>query len=122
MADDDGVYRVPLSPVTSSNLAALGYDDDKHILAIEFQSGGIYHYAGVSADTALDLLHAESIGRFYQQHIKGKYQGQKMTGACPACGWTGYVGATCSDCGTAQHVEDLHREARNDQATAGGAR
>lgn len=103
---DDGVYRIPMLPVSSSNLASVGYDDEKRILSVEFQNGGIFHYAGISADLALDLVNAESIGRFYHQHIRGKFEGAKMTGPCPNCGYTGYIGATCSDCGTEKHIDE----------------
>ena len=111
---DDGVFRIPSFPVSSSNIAAIGFDDEKRILAIEFKSGSIYHYAGVSADLALDLVHADSIGRFYAQKIKGKFTGQKMTGHCPNCGVQARVGETCPDCGTATIQDDPLKESQHE--------
>ena len=107
---EDGVYRIPTNPVSSSNIAEIGFDDDKQILAVVFKSGAIYHYAGVSADLALDFLHAPSIGRFYSTQIKGKFTGQKMTGHCPRCGIQARVGEECPDCGCDLIAEDPPKE------------
>jgi len=119
---DDGVYRIPAFPVSSSNIHAIGFDDEKKILAVEFKSGGIYHYAGVEPDLALDLVNAESVGRFYSQNIKGKFQGQKMTGPCENCGVNGRIGETCLDCGTAKHVDaNPERNSSDDRPTENAA-
>ncbi len=104
MADD--VYRIPAHPVSSSNIHAIGYDEPKRVLAVEFKSGSIYHYADVPPELAIDLVNAESIGRFYHANIKGKLAGQKMTGHCPACGIQARVGEVCPDCGTALIADD----------------
>lgn len=121
MADDPlTVYKIPLHAVRSSNIAALGYDDAKQILAVQFMSGEVFHYAGISDDLATQLLQAESIGKFYHSTIRGKFQAQKMTGPCPECGDSGYVGETCADCGTAFY-QDSQQEARSDESgTAAG--
>ena len=113
MAEADGVYRIPTHPVSSSHIAQIGYDDDKHVLAVVFPNGVIYHYAGVTADQALDLLHAPSIGSFYNQQIKGKFPGQKMTGHCPRCGVQARVGEVCPDCGCDLIAADPFKEKVN---------
>lgn len=110
----DDVFRIPAFPVSSSNIHAIGYDEDKRILAIEFHAGTVYHYADVSPELAIDLVNAPSIGRFYNQNIKGKLQGQKMTGHCPNCGIQARVGETCPDCGTARIVDDKPKEAHDE--------
>lgn len=97
-------YRIALNPVSSSNIQAIGFDDEKKILAVQFHSGAIFHYAGVEPDLALDLVNADSIGRFYTKNIKGKFTGAKMTGPCSACEAEGYLGQPCA-CG-----EGVHRE------------
>lgn len=114
----DDVFRIPAFPVSSSNIQAIGYDEDKRILAVEFKSGSIYHYADIGADLALDLVNAESIGRFYSQHVRGKFTGQKMTGHCPACGIQARVGELCPDCGTAEIVDDKPKEGSDGATTA----
>jgi hypothetical protein len=118
----DTAIKIPLEPVVSSNLAAYGYDGPKQILAVEFKGGDIFHYAGVPLEVALAFLQAESKGSFYAQQIRGKYQGQKMTGHCPACGALGWVGDRCEDCGTAEVAADPYtpKEHKHDESAAAG--
>lgn len=91
--------KIPLVPVTSSNLAAIGYNPAKQILAVEFKSGAIFHYAGVTPALRMNLMAAESRGSFFAREIRGKFQGEKMTGPCLDCGATGWIGERCEDCG-----------------------
>ena len=105
-----GPYKIPLEPVTSSNIAALGYDAEKQILAVQFASGEVYHHAEVSPEAASALATAESIGRHYGKHIRGKFASEKRTGGCPACAGRGYVGEICQECGCADVVADPPKE------------
>lgn len=59
--------------VESSNIAKVGYDQTKKVLSIQFESGKTYNYAGVPENVVLDLLFAESIGKYFNQEIKNKY-------------------------------------------------
>ena len=95
--------RIIMEPVTSSNLDAAGYDPQRKILAVQFKSGMIYHYAGVEPDLAFELYAAESKGRFYSAHIRGKFSAQRMTGPCAQCGDEGWIGDRCSACGAADY-------------------
>ena len=61
--------------LSSSNIKAIMQDEDG--LNIEFQSGAIYHYAGVPDETAQGLLHASSPGRYFQNFIKDDYTGER---------------------------------------------
>jgi len=121
----DEPIRIPRFPVSSSSIAAIGYLEAKKILAVEFAGGGVMHYAGVEPETAVDLLNADSIGRFYATMIRGKYWADKMTGRCPACGALGWIGDRCDDCGTAtftreeRKVRGQHESATDDSAEAG---
>ena len=63
-----------LEPVTSSNLAAIGYDADTYTLTIEFRSGGTYEYLDVPEDVYLGLKHASSHGQYFQSEIRGRYR------------------------------------------------
>lgn len=91
--------RIPLEPLVSSNISAGGYDPDKKILAIEFKSGDIFHYAGVELEVATAFYCAESKGTYYGKNIRGKFTGEKMTGPCGACGAVGWIGDRCDECG-----------------------
>lgn len=65
---------IPRSPIEkSSNVAAAGYDPVTQTLAVEFKNGGIYHYAGVSAQQFQALQHADSFGKHLAAHIRGKH-------------------------------------------------
>lgn len=101
--------RISLNGVMSSLLSAVGYNREKQILAVEFSSGAIFHYAGVPPDLFQAFIESESYGRYYSQHIRGKFQGEKMTGPCPNCGASGWVGERCADCGTAEYVASPRR-------------
>lgn len=105
MAESAQPYVIPQEAIDSSNLRAIGYDRDRHVLAVTFKSGDIFHYADISPELALDFYAAESRGRFYAQQIRGKFTGQKMTGPCESCGDKGRIGMTCTDCGCGVYVD-----------------
>jgi len=44
------------------------------VLAVAFHSGKTYHFAGVPEALYHDFAKTESAGRFFAQHVKGKYQ------------------------------------------------
>lgn len=69
---------IAMTPVTSSNIAKLGYDVADMILVIEFKSGGTYHYKGVSIDQFRAFITAESVGKHYHSDIRGKFDAEKI--------------------------------------------
>jgi hypothetical protein len=95
-----GALKIALEAVEgSTSIAALGYDAARSILAVQFLTGEIYHFAGVSTDTALALYGAESRGGYFHTSIRGRYWSERMTGPCPRCGASGWIGDLCTDCG-----------------------
>lgn len=64
--------------VSSSQIKSIGYEEDTETLEVEFNTGAIYQYAGVPAETHTDLMAASSHGRFLNQQIKGVYDYTKM--------------------------------------------
>ncbi len=67
------------TPVSSSNLASVGYDPLTATLEVQFHSGDIYDYANVSLATYNQLLAAPSKGSFFYYAIrKGGYAYQKV--------------------------------------------
>ncbi len=60
-----------LIPVSSSNLAAVGYNNGN--LFIKFHTGAIYCYTIVPEHVYQDLLSAPSKGRYYSDYIKNVY-------------------------------------------------
>jgi len=57
-------------PVSSSNLASIGYDKSKKVLEIEFLNGGIYQYSDVAASVHDGLMAASSHGSYFDRHVK----------------------------------------------------
>jgi hypothetical protein len=60
-----------MTPVQSSNLAAVGYDAASQELTIEFQNGQTYIYDGVDEATYRALMSAPSLGSFFYRNIRG---------------------------------------------------
>lgn len=63
---------ITMQPVTSNQVAAIGYDPATKTLAVTFTrgAGAIYHYPNVEPEVHADFLAAESIGTFFSKHIK----------------------------------------------------
>ncbi len=64
--------------VESSNIAAIGYDEDTHMLHVRFNYGAEYVYSDVPADVHKAFLAADSKGRYLNEHIKGAYEFKKL--------------------------------------------
>ena len=69
------------TPVSSSNLAAVGYDPNTKILEIEFHGGSVYAYSDVPQDIFDELMSAESHGKYFNANIKDKYPYTKISGS-----------------------------------------
>lgn len=69
---DEPMPPIELTPVESSQIAAIGYDAAIKTLAVRFNrgAGAIYHYPDVEPEMHRDFMAAESIGSFFGQHIK----------------------------------------------------
>lgn len=94
---------VPLEPVTSSNLAALGFDEDARTLYVQFTSGHVYRYTGCAPNIWAGLQAAPSKGGYYAHEVKGQLRGEPLTGTCANCGDIGDLDDRCTDCGTAYY-------------------
>lgn len=62
------------TPVASSNIASVGYEDSSQTLEIEFQSGAIYQYFDVPRVAFDGLIAAGSKGGFFHEQIRGVYR------------------------------------------------
>ena len=65
-------------PVQSTMATSIGYDCDNQILQVEFSSGSVYQYANVEPETWEALQETDSLGRFYNNEIKGQYDCQRI--------------------------------------------
>jgi hypothetical protein len=65
--------------VSSSNLASVGYDTQRHVLEVEFLNGSIYQYSGVPESEYRGLMSASSHGSYFNANIKnGGYSYHKV--------------------------------------------
>lgn len=63
---------IPMVPVTSNQVAAIGYDPARKTLACRFARGPghVYHYPNVGPELHARFMEAESKGTFFGQHVK----------------------------------------------------
>ena len=59
--------------LSSSAIAWVEYDPWSRTLEITFHSGRTYTLRGVPAHHYTGLLHAASAGRYFNDHLRGKY-------------------------------------------------
>ncbi len=64
--------------VESSNIAAIAYIKEAGQLMVQFSSGSVYAYSDVPEQVYQDFLDASSKGKFFAEHIKGKYETEKV--------------------------------------------
>lgn len=67
-----------LVPVSSSNIAAVGYEEGSMTLTIEFLSGTVYQYFDVSLQVYQELMAAGSVGTYFSHNIKNNYRYTKL--------------------------------------------
>ena len=61
------------TPVTSSNVASVGYDPVEQTLEVEFKAGAVYQYAVVSPEKYADFMASPSKGKFLNTFIKDQH-------------------------------------------------
>jgi hypothetical protein len=64
--------------VESRTVAAAGYDDPSSTMELEFVEGGVYRYFVVPRSVFDALLTADSIGRFFHEHVHGVYPFERI--------------------------------------------
>jgi hypothetical protein len=75
VAENDMLLR---QEVQSSELKSVSYDVYASMLEAEFRSGEVYQYFDVPAEVVLELLEAESVGRYFNAHIRSKFKFEKV--------------------------------------------
>lgn len=59
--------------VASESIASVGYDAAAAILEVEFNSGRLYQYFEVPPMVHEELVHADSIGAYFNANIRPIY-------------------------------------------------
>jgi hypothetical protein len=65
--------------VDSSVIIAVGYDDGSAILEVVFRTGRTYRYFRVPPAAYRALMHAKSIGAYFNREIRPRYRGVEVT-------------------------------------------
>ncbi len=65
-------------PVSSSNLATVGYDAATHCLYIRFHTGSTYMYSDVPRYIYEELMAAPSKGEYHAANIKKSFPYQRI--------------------------------------------
>jgi hypothetical protein len=73
-----------LKYVESSNIAAIDYEDSIDRLRVYFHSGYAYDYFGVPKNIVNGLMTASSVGRYFHQNIRNKYDYQQVNVKLPS--------------------------------------
>jgi hypothetical protein len=58
----------------SSNIAGFDYDSDRHVLIVEFKTGGRYNYYDVPENVFQGMKAAPSKGQFLAQNVKNVFR------------------------------------------------
>ena len=56
--------------VSSSLVESVGYDPDEAVLEVELENGRVYQYMDVPESTYQVFLAADSLGRYFNRHIR----------------------------------------------------
>lgn len=68
-----------MTPVKSDSIAAVKHDPASRSLTVQFKNGGVYRYAGVSADQHAALMRADSIGTHFHSVIRSNHKAEKVS-------------------------------------------
>jgi len=77
---------VPYAPPAAMNritldsrtVASAGYDEPSATMEVEFVEGRVYRYFVVPRSVFDALLTADSVGRFFQEHIRDVYPFERI--------------------------------------------
>lgn len=102
-------HQIERYAVDSGTIAAIGYEGG--VCVVEFQNGSLFAYA-MAAEQFQQFAQAESKGRYFNQCMRGKLAGTKLTGQCGDCSHVPVViGELCQNCGTGigRAVDKVHK-------------
>ena len=64
--------------VIASTIRAVGYDAGRQLLEIEFSSGSVVQYSGVSPEVHRRFMGSPSPGSFYQDQIEENFPSRRV--------------------------------------------
>jgi len=66
------------TPVSSSNLASVGYDPTSRTLEVAFHGGTLYSYSSVPESVYRSLMSASSHGHYFAANVKNVYSYRRV--------------------------------------------
>ena len=76
------VKNIKMYKIASSNITALGYDENNKVLRVIFKNNSSYIYTNVEPETWQTIINSESKGKSLNENIvrhKEKYKYYKLT-------------------------------------------
>ena len=67
-----------IQPVSSSNIAAIGYDVENQTAYVQFLNGSMYAYKGVPEHEFENLRTAPSVGSYLNRNYKNVYPYERV--------------------------------------------
>jgi hypothetical protein len=64
--------------VNATNIRSVGYDSRNRVLEIEFASGSIVQYTGVSDEVHRRLMNAPSPGSYFHDNIEESFTARRI--------------------------------------------
>lgn len=71
-------YTTPIKDESSEWIDSFRYNPDELTLDVKTRSGKCYRFQRVGTDTAARLAFCESSGRFFNDHVKGRFDSKKI--------------------------------------------
>lgn len=71
-------HEEDMIPVSSSNVASVGYDSANQIMYVRFLTGALYIYKNVNQAEFDGLLNAPSVGSYLHRNIKNVYPYERI--------------------------------------------
>ena len=68
-----------MTPVSSSNIQSVGYDNDNQIVYVQFLNGSVYIYKGVPVHEYENLRDAPSVGSYLHRNFKNIYPYERIS-------------------------------------------
>ena len=64
--------------INASTIRSVGYDEGRQLLEVEFTSGSIVEYAGVSREVHRRFMNTPSPGSFFEDQIEENFSGKRI--------------------------------------------
>lgn len=67
-----------MEPVSSTSIAAVGYDAENGVVYVQFLDGQTYAYKGVPQHEYESLRSAASVGSYFNRHFRSAYPYERV--------------------------------------------